>query len=106
MLELCGVEAFEDDADDQSQDVSNEKKKASGAYQEFLQFLELGCSGSPIQGYPTVVIILSTIPPSVRLLFFLDIVSLTILIRYFSIHLNWPYRLFFPLSGLLSMVVR
>ena len=35
------------------------------AYREFLQFLELGCSGSPLQGYPTVIIILSTIPPSV-----------------------------------------
>ncbi|KAI0075975.1 hypothetical protein K474DRAFT_1645833 [Panus rudis PR-1116 ss-1] len=37
----------------------------SQAYQEFLQFLELGCSGSPIQGYPAVLIILSTIPPSI-----------------------------------------
>ena len=35
------------------------------AYTEFLQFLELGCSGSPTQGYPTVVIILSTIPQTV-----------------------------------------
>ncbi|KAF8875235.1 hypothetical protein BD779DRAFT_1613454 [Infundibulicybe gibba] len=38
----------------------------SKAYQAFLHFLELGCSGSPTQGYPTVVIILSTIPSSVR----------------------------------------
>lgn len=37
----------------------------SKAYSEFLQFLELGCSGSPTQGYPTIVIILSTIPSSV-----------------------------------------
>ena len=37
----------------------------SKAYHEFLQFLELGCSGSPLQGYPTVLIILSTIPSSV-----------------------------------------
>jgi E3 ubiquitin-protein ligase listerin len=36
------------------------------AYQEFLQFLELGCSGSPSQGYPTIVIILSTITSPVR----------------------------------------
>ncbi|THH03871.1 hypothetical protein EW145_g5943 [Phellinidium pouzarii] len=36
----------------------------SEAYREFLQFLQLGCYGSPTQGYPTVVIILSTIPPS------------------------------------------
>lgn len=39
---------------------------SSAAYREFLQFLELGCLGSPIQGYPAVLIILSTIPSSVR----------------------------------------
>lgn len=38
----------------------------SPAYREFLQFLELGCSGSPLQGYPTIIVIISTIPPSVR----------------------------------------
>ncbi|KAI0945042.1 hypothetical protein AcV7_001681 [Taiwanofungus camphoratus] len=38
---------------------------SSAAYREFLQFLELGCLGSPIQGYPAVLIILSTIPSSV-----------------------------------------
>ena len=41
-------------------------KRPSQAYLEFLQFLQLGCF-SPLQGYPTVVIIISTIPPSVRL---------------------------------------
>lgn len=35
------------------------------AYDEFLRFLESGCSGSPQQGYPTVVLIVSTIPSSV-----------------------------------------
>ena len=42
------------------------QKQSSQAYVEFLQFLQLGCSGSPLQGYPTVMIILSTIPSSVR----------------------------------------
>ncbi|KAH7921570.1 hypothetical protein BV22DRAFT_1096259 [Leucogyrophana mollusca] len=37
----------------------------SQAYREFLQFLELGCAGSPVEGYPMVVIILSTIPSSI-----------------------------------------
>ncbi|KAI0747035.1 hypothetical protein C8Q80DRAFT_1178930 [Daedaleopsis nitida] len=37
----------------------------SHAYIEFLQFLVTGCSGSPVQGYPTVLLILSTIPSSV-----------------------------------------
>ena len=45
------------------------QNQASPAYLEFLQFLQLGCSGSPLQGYPTVMIILSTIPSSVRCLF-------------------------------------
>ena len=45
------------------------QNQASQAYLEFLQFLQLGCSGSPLQGYPTVMIILSTIPSSVRSLF-------------------------------------
>lgn len=39
------------------------------AYQEFLQFLELGCAGSPSQGYPTVVIILSTLASPVGVAF-------------------------------------
>ena len=30
-----------------------------------MQFLELGCGGSPSQGYPAVIVILSSIPPSV-----------------------------------------
>lgn len=48
---------------------SSPQRQASQAYLEFLQFLQLGCSGSPLQGYPTVMIILSTIPSSVRYLF-------------------------------------
>jgi hypothetical protein len=40
-------------------------KGASPAYEEFLGFLRSGCSGSPVEGYPTVLIIVSTIPSSV-----------------------------------------
>jgi hypothetical protein len=32
-----------------------------------LQFLELGCGGSPIQGYSTVILVISSIPSSVRI---------------------------------------
>lgn len=35
------------------------------AYRELLRFLELGCRGSPRQGYPALVVVLSTIPHSV-----------------------------------------
>lgn len=48
------------------------------AYREFLQFLELGCSGSPHQGYPAVVVIVSTIPFSV---------CLSLVIPYVDIHI-------------------
>ncbi|KAG8216452.1 hypothetical protein J3R82DRAFT_6559 [Butyriboletus roseoflavus] len=37
----------------------------SEAYTEFLQFLELGCSGSPIEGYPLVLVVLAGIPKSI-----------------------------------------
>lgn len=45
----------------------------SEAYTEFLQFLELACSGSPVEGYPLVLVVLSGIPKSVW--FTLDILS-------------------------------
>lgn len=95
---------MEDVADDQVQDIPEENRKASAAYGEFLQFLELGCSGSPIQGYPTVIIILSTIPSDVRLRFISNSASLTIPIRFFSLRPKNPSHIFSLLSGLLSMV--
>jgi hypothetical protein len=66
-----------DDANSESEDDAKEgiepreakqspaMVKSSPAYREFLRFLELGCSGSPLQGYPTVVVIISTLPPAV-----------------------------------------
>jgi hypothetical protein len=41
------------------------KHRRSPGFADFLQFLELGCGGSPLQGYPAVIVILSSIPPSV-----------------------------------------
>ncbi|KAF8580184.1 hypothetical protein K439DRAFT_1357639 [Ramaria rubella] len=41
---------------------SEEETPNFAAYAEFLSFLGLGCNGSPIQGYPTILVILSTIP--------------------------------------------
>ena len=41
------------------------KDQRSSGFTDFLQFLELGCGGSPLQGYPAVIVILSSIPPSV-----------------------------------------
>ena len=58
-----------DEEDLQVEDESGAEKR-SVAYENFLRFLELGCSGSPSQGYPTVVIILSTIPSTVNILSF------------------------------------
>ncbi|KAG6877121.1 hypothetical protein C0993_010124 [Termitomyces sp. T159_Od127] len=54
----------EDESDSESSERGVEAEKSatepsttkqSAAYQEFLRFLELGCSGSPLQGYPTVL---------------------------------------------------
>ena len=63
------VENDEDEPQQAAKTVTSSslpQKQVSQAYLEFLQFLQLGCSGSPLQGYPTVMIILSTIPSSVR----------------------------------------
>ena len=60
-----GSDSEGDDAPQSTPNTSKNIPKVSHAYKEFLQFLELGCSGSPIQGYPAVLVILSTIPPSV-----------------------------------------
>ncbi|KAG1779464.1 hypothetical protein EV702DRAFT_1178536 [Suillus placidus] len=59
-----------DDSDSDSEELgpkssSTLKEHSSEAYREFLQFLELGCAGSPIDGYPMVLVVLSTIPSSV-----------------------------------------
>lgn len=59
------------DSDSEARDAKSHltlKGKSSEAYREFLQFLELGCAGSPVDGYPTVLVVLSTIPSSVCML--------------------------------------
>ncbi|KAG1837363.1 hypothetical protein DFJ58DRAFT_863015 [Suillus subalutaceus] len=58
-----------DDSDSDNEELetkisSTRKEHSSEAYCEFLQFLELGCAGSPVDGYPTVLVVLSTIPSS------------------------------------------
>ncbi|KAK0229492.1 hypothetical protein EDD85DRAFT_130041 [Armillaria nabsnona] len=53
-----------DGSSDEEDEEQHPPSMARPAYDEFLQFLQLGCSGSPIQGYPTMVIIISTIPSS------------------------------------------
>ena len=58
-----------DDGEDSEPD--NEGPIKPAAYADFLQFLQLGCSGSPIQGYPIVVIVLSTLSSPVSSFFYL-----------------------------------
>ena len=67
----------EEEDEDEDEDSDNEGAEGpkpprppagatpSQAYAEFLQFLTTGCNGSPIQGYPAILVILSTIPSSV-----------------------------------------
>lgn len=65
-------EESDDDAHDPApnshETQSSEELEVPGEsliYKRFLRFLELGCGGSPAQGYPTLVVILSTIPREV-----------------------------------------
>lgn len=58
----------EDDDEDEIKTVeirTTLPQPRSAAYAEFLHFLELGCSGSPADGYPSVLIVISTLPSSV-----------------------------------------
>ena len=68
----------ENDSDEESDDSDaedNSKQQPvapvvqggrSPGFADFLQFLELGCGGSPLQGYPAVLAFLHSIPSSVR----------------------------------------
>ena len=60
--------AYESD-DGEGSELDNEGPAKPAAYADFLQFLQLGCSGSPIQGYPIVVIVLSTLSSPVSSFF-------------------------------------
>ena len=73
------------DGDEDTQQVQKPSAVAnalgvSRAYKEFLQYLELGCSGAPIQEYPAVFVILSTIPTSVRIDFWLSVLPVVMTI--------------------------
>lgn len=57
----------DDDSDDEgelSTDVDT-STSYSMLYNDFLNFLRLACGGSPLEGYPAVIVILSTLPPQV-----------------------------------------
>ncbi|KAG9311744.1 hypothetical protein JVU11DRAFT_7987 [Chiua virens] len=55
----------DDVATDALADTPPDVRVISEAYAEFLQFLELGCSGSPAEGYPLVLVVLAGIPTSI-----------------------------------------
>ncbi|KAI0273234.1 hypothetical protein BGY98DRAFT_998534 [Russula aff. rugulosa BPL654] len=57
----------EEEANVQAVPTQVGKDRRSAGFEDFLQFLELGCGGSPLQGYPAVIVILSSIPPSILL---------------------------------------
>ncbi|KAH8102265.1 hypothetical protein BXZ70DRAFT_63905 [Cristinia sonorae] len=72
--EIEATSSTENDEDEEGSDDEDESAPAKDSksqellakgYTEFLQFLELGCNGSPLQGYPAVLIVFSTIPSSV-----------------------------------------
>ena len=49
----------DDDSDREEEDA---EPSQSPTYAAFLQFLSLGCNGSAARGYPTILVILNTIP--------------------------------------------
>ncbi|KAF8500410.1 hypothetical protein F5888DRAFT_1682008 [Russula emetica] len=57
----------EEEANVQAVPTHVDKDRRSPGFADFLQFLELGCGGSPLQDYPAVIVILSSIPPSILL---------------------------------------
>lgn len=64
--EESGSEDDEENPKPRKATILENRAVPSSAYEEFRQFLELGCMGSPIVGYPAVLVVLSTIPSSVR----------------------------------------
>jgi len=73
-FELHQANENESDEEDDASGVEEEPKTQPAAtpvarspcFADFLQFLELGCGGSPMQGYPAIIVIISSIPSSVR----------------------------------------
>jgi hypothetical protein len=57
----------EEEANVQAVPTHVDKDRRSPGFADFLQFLELGCGGSPLQGYAAVIVFLSSIPPSVSI---------------------------------------
>ena len=61
-----GDEADDDEEQEKDTPASSHKESIGAqAYQRFLSYLQRGCNGSPIEGYPTVLVVLSTIPQDV-----------------------------------------
>jgi hypothetical protein len=75
-FELAKATESDSDEDEDSDNEDDNSKQLPAAlvskagrspgFADFLQFLELGCGGLPIQGYPAVLAFLHTIPSSVR----------------------------------------
>ncbi|KAF8329398.1 uncharacterized protein EI90DRAFT_3125180 [Cantharellus anzutake] len=67
------IEAEDDDEDaagpatvrQESPHPLHARDSSNWPYQKFLEFLQSGCNGSPLEAYPIVVLILSTIPSTV-----------------------------------------
>ncbi|KAI9568130.1 hypothetical protein HD554DRAFT_2219143 [Boletus coccyginus] len=58
-------ESDDDDVTDIANESPSNRQPTSEAYTEFLQFLELGCSGSPVDGYPLLLVVLAGMPKSI-----------------------------------------
>lgn len=54
-----------DDGDDDDHDAERPDEKLSPSLARFEQWLQMGCAGHPLQGLPSVLVILSSIPPTI-----------------------------------------
>lgn len=58
-------EGDDDNASDTSEDTVAEPGVGHESFDSFLAFLQRGCNGYPAEGYPTLLVVLSTIPEQI-----------------------------------------
>lgn len=55
----------DDDASDSSEDSTDGAGAGHAGFESFLSFLQKGCNGFPAEGYPTLLVVLSTVPEQI-----------------------------------------
>ena len=100
------VEESEPESADEAAVASSDEQVSKStlgqvAYQDFLAYLQRACNGTPLIGYPLVLVIVSTIPESVRLSMII-VPQLVYLLSFASSFFRWiatAWRRFAPRCG-------